>query len=546
MIKGYKDIAIIWGRKTKYLALMLNDALLEYQKQGYPISPKMCYDKTLDRAEGGDILTRIQTTFKNAVYAFVLLGEEEIAFDSDIMSKIDELFSNGKKEITKSDFIQFFSKHKIRTTQNVIMECGHFFHAIGTDNISFITNFEPNKIIGGEYELPTDFPTVHFTKIIGNVADDFERMEPAIKRCVETAIVKLRINAEKNPIYNEQYDLDYTELFTEKEAHQLEAIKDRQKQLIAIDEKWSEELNSLTRNSERLIYILERIVFTSYFDVSYSWLTNGLALITNTNGNELSENEMSILTLIHLVREYISLRNNFSIDNQDYTHLGYLKIAKQLSQIKEQLKNVSVNIVIRVVLNDYIGLAYRASWEGANVDNKDSEWLVQSALALHDCINLTSKNNPSAKAHSLWHGYSYFNLARTNRYISKLSSIENISLKEKINQGLKLLGISIIIKEELFDWKLNMEIACNRRKEWSNSFTVKGFPTELEIALRLEYIYAETHRYELLKCYPKEKIEKLYDNFNEIISRSSSSISLIARLHYTFEKFRKFTDNGDL
>jgi len=530
MIKGYIGVAIVWGNQVKEIALALEACLKDKQKEGYPVAPKICYDSTLGR-QRGDLLQKIQSTFEDVKYAFVVLGEEEIALKiTAIGETIDALF-DGKTTVNRDNVKKMFDSFRTRTTQNVMLECGHFLNNLGLENMGIIVAYDRTSI---RFEMPSDFPNaykepLHLQSIDGLTHEVIkERLQKTIADCLHN----LDVHPHKDYIHDMSYHIDYSKLFSNEELIQIQGRKNIKEQFNAIDELWIQEVESLKRNDEIFVYILERIVFLSYFNIEYQWLDKALAQLNHS----LTDDEKAIKRLVLLIKQYITVRNKHT-QGKSYNYSEYLDIAEKLLKIKKtDFSGKAINIIARVVLNDYLGLAFRAGWESSPNSERNVQWLIESAVALRDCIHISENDTTSTGVSNLWHGYTYFNLSRTNKYLEEnyaKTEYENIIIEK-----LRNLHIEIGHSSRLFSWRPDLDFACSCRETWAKNLSILGLPTVFEMPLKLEYVYAKIHSFKVLKNASSEEITEFETLFNEIVENYSGAPGLAKTVRRMIKEVR--------
>jgi len=182
---------------------------------------------------------------------FILESLEELLDKVDasifICSEDDEVWYRGEKVGQPRD--------------NVIFEHGLFSGKLGRQNSIIVTY--------GEVKLPTDLngiTYINFSK--GNelkgeleLISRLKTIKPQTRDKVESF---LSLNS--NVLSDENYQVDYNNLFTDEELDEIDSPRRNMKeQFKKIDDIWTKQIKSLKKDCQRLIFIYEKLVFLSYF-----------------------------------------------------------------------------------------------------------------------------------------------------------------------------------------------------------------------------------------------------------------------------------------
>lgn len=465
MIRGYSEIAFVYGQSTYNIADEVKKKI-EDKYKNYPIKIRLCDDTSFRTAKDVLIAPVVEDEFKKAVFAVIFIGKDMLSYSfpkkyfesplnklplQEIVKK--ELFGS-KTQITSEEFLEWIDKNlKFTLSQNAVFEMGHLWTRLSFNNIRVVPVFSRND---NSYEYPSDIPLESMYRYYYDDGD--ENFYKSIEGLIEGT---LNVRPNDNVLSDEGYQVDYKDLFTEDELEIIDSPrKNIEQQFEAINKLWTIQVDSLTKDYERLIFIYERLVFLSYlpYDKGYDgWLTTAMS--------EIKDKNTLFYKILSYIKEYIKTRS-LEIRVKGNRFEIYKNIADKLCDIKNEItkQNIKINPLIEIYLNDYIGLACRVTVQNfEQLENKPhfdkTEYLNRSVISLKRCSEI--ETNLSSEAASLWSGYSVYNVARTYDVMGD----NNNSL-------------------------IYMAEACRIRESWLTMSSLGTMPRVFEHSFKAEFILA--------------------------------------------------------
>ena len=508
MVRGYYEIAFVYGQSTYDIASEVKKNI-EKKYSDYPIKIKLCDDSSFRKAKGDvSIDTVVQDEFEGVKFAIIFIGKDMLSYTFPIdnfqppknensLEEIvkRELFGN-KSQISPKDFVEWINKDlKFTLSQNAVFEMGHLWTKLSFAKMRFVPVFPKND---KSFKIPTDIPVKYLFYYNNGDKDFYDFIDNLIKVSPPIGNVLNDVN----------YQVDYKDLFTDDELEIIDSPRKKpEAQFGAINNLWTTQVMSLQKDEERLIFIYERLVFLSYFPYigGYDyWLTTAIGAI--------QDKDTLFCKILILIRKYINERRQQGMVKGNKFE-SYKNIADDLCAIKIELQkqNIKINPLIEIYLNDYIGLACRATVEEfdklENVVHFDrEEYLKRSIDSLKRCSEIETLL--ASEASCLWSGYSTFNIARTYGFMGNHN--------ESIN---------------------SMADAYYIREKWLYMPSVGKMPRVFEQAFKAEYVLGAMNAINKGCFVDKEKkrVERLCEGVVETLK--FTKVESIAIVEDTIRKY---------
>jgi len=373
-----------------------------------------------------------------------------------------------------------------KTRDNVIFEHGLFLAKLGRKK-SIIVKYD-------DVSLPTDIQGVTYV----DFSEKDKRQKKTGKEKLKLILEEWKKDPPKNNIerylsmkdsvlIDDKFQFNHENLFDDDDLNKINDFKKSpEEQFETIDTIWTEQVELLKKDSQRLMFIYERLVFLPYFPSYDTWLGTAMEAIENKDSCEYK--------IIASIKEYQE------VVNQGKNNLPpYKKVADDLIRFKEELLTKSHikkkssdknNSLIETYLNNYIGLACNFTATKFTKDNrlnKAKKYLKHSIEALERCKAIEKALNSH-----LWKGYIAYNLARVYRLQKDVFQID---------------------KQEFENYMKEAFYVRNRL------LTMRKMPHVLEYAFKAEYLlpldYAIKYKFFVTnkeKTEAVEKYNKIYDS----------------------------------
>ncbi len=278
MLRGYQNVAIIYGGTGKSYAAALHQRITQVSRQQrYPLSASIVLERILTR----ELLADVMVLFRDSAFCVAFLTADDRCLTEDGC--------------------------RLRLRQNVVLELGMALTQLGRERCILLSDFDPRS---PEFDLPSDLNSMEIT-----------RFDPTEPEEMLTAVMEklLQLSGSEATPYDhllrrKDYYIDYENLFAVP-VHG--AAYEGPGFLRDILRHWTEECRSFSYFDERCIYLLERLGFLPIFGnipEADQFLLDAAALSENYNREDIQYHHGTDLldfcrSLILCVVEYTACKS---------------------------------------------------------------------------------------------------------------------------------------------------------------------------------------------------------------------------------------------
>ena len=479
MIQRYKKVSIIYGGKGLSCAQAIHRKLKElHDREGMPVESHLL--------------------------------AEELLSSADIVSRVRDILSSSTRCIV---LLSFDDAGGTRVRQNVLIEIGMAL---------MLLKREQCYVVSEKHFLPDDFPSDIRGALNPNYLD-LRDAEAAADRIVQTIAKSIRLKSHQKILEDQKYTYDYTKILDDIPGKVFEKKPDLQ--MADILDAWLENVYSFTFTEERILYILERVVFFPIFpgnEKMRHFLTK-LKDAVRTEVRDFTEEETEELVagraLVMRVLEYTELRQDGGRSlvpiGRSMLSYEFLRIAEELETFTERCDSgeINMNWYLQIIALNYAALA---RMQMMNADPEESagpdEVREKMIVPLKRVNEIMAKN--CKRAGELWNGFVYYNLSR---------AYEKLYMREQ-----EEASVGAVSGQEVSHWISEMRENSLRsiviRRHWIGN----GMKGIFSTALSYEYFLAMKYEYELCEKIPKYS-EKPRDKRAEDIRGTLAELSVYCK-----------------
>lgn len=374
MLRGYQNVAIIYGGTGKSYAAALHQRITQVSRQQrYPLSASIVLERILTR----ELLADVMVLFRDSAFCVAFLTADDRCLTEDGC--------------------------RLRLRQNVVLELGMALTQLGRERCILLSDFDPRS---PEFDLPSDLNSMEIT-----------RFDPTEPEEMLTAVMEklLQLSGSEATPYDhllrrKDYYIDYENLFAVP-VHG--AAYEGPGFLRDILRHWTEECRSFSYFDERCIYLLERLGFLPIFGnipEADQFLLDAAALSENYNREDIQYHHGTDLldfcrSLILCVVEYTACKS------RSQSASAYEKL---LADFEPFPAEEIINPLLPLVYYDYRGLVclrlHRITGE--------PQWLRQAEEDFQIAMTYVDRVDMSMQ---IWSGFLCYNLARVYARQERLS-----------------------------------------------------------------------------------------------------------------------------
>ncbi len=454
MLKPKAEIAIVYGHQTDLREAAL-EAIDKMSADGFRVRSRVLTKNELKK-ENTNIFDALLTTFQELDAAIVFMTADDFGLSKKDVAEFPISGLTGTEVVNRL--------HD-RSRQNVVFELGLLIGALGHQQVRLIG---PRTL-----EYPSD--------IQGFYVVDELTPEGVLENVRQIIVERLRLKPTPAPLSDNSRMLSYAN------------IGPIGSDTLKVFEK---EFNRLEDENERLVYLLERIVFESYLQVEITeqWWSKRVATIDAKN-----DLQNACKQLLKGVTDYMAWWR--PPDVTDYQCIG--SCVENLERIINVLTKSEVAPIAKIVAYDYLGLAYDKVARDSGVrENQRKDAVTKSLRAFQACLDFAERYDDHDL--HLWKGYALFNLARTNHL-----------------KGNK-------------KWRKLMKEAVAVRSSWQRAGHT--IPEDVEEGLIAEYFHAVASQAELDDELTTDQIKLLFGQYEDWRVSARKRVRLTINVANTWQR----------
>lgn len=380
MIHSNIQFGLIYGGAGLTYARRFANIINEKRKVGYPITPVLVDDKW--KSGLGTIDDRIFNDLNQCEYYVIFLTK-------------DLEYEPGK----------YVSR------PNVLLELGMALTNVSRSCIMCLSPF-PRSDFGISYLFPSDIAS----QIVApfnpdNCDEEFEQILEGLLRSRKILPTSSGLATGISMLADKRYKVSYYSLFPDHELLSLNNMS-YNAQLQTIINNWCIEKEKLPNIETKLVFVLERIVFASFF--YHEWLHERLFELLSFEWAEGDERTRAALQIVKYVKDYIIYRYD-----PRYKYVLFQKHQINAERIERALKVLSqydTNPILMLIAYNYLGLATLHMCQLADtLPDGDLMLAKQYGWKAVECFNKALEYSESLNDRTgLYEAYIYFNRARAH------------------------------------------------------------------------------------------------------------------------------------
>ncbi len=458
MIKGYKNISIIYGRSGRDYASHLHQKIETMASEfRYPLRSRIVMESILTQ----DILSAVTSLFRETEICIAFLTADDYCIEGE--------------------------EKKYRLRQNVVMELGMALFHLGREKCILLSDFDPHD---PNIELPSDINGVEIkffdAPSCETVFDDVLQKILTLSKTIEGEIPQYN-----NLLTRSGYLIDYENLFTEQGKNMVPMGGSYLNQVLQF---WSEECASLPHYDEKVIYFLERIGFLPIFgkekEVS-RWYDSMEKILSRYSAADVSECGSAKLlnalyNLVSIVIQYTKIKSDPAREpvEEDYRWLCEEFEIVDLPEIER------LNPLIGTIYYDYKGLTYMRLY-GFSGDLSDLQETLQCFVETEQYVDRVDMGL------SIWKGFLYYNLGRAYERMYERTKDESM-----LQTSLSAMKKGVLL-----------------RKRW---LAANCFTDHVKYALSYEYFVAKIEQIKMFSKHQLKSPESIREEYQRVTGELDS------------------------